>query len=413
MKNLIRIFNLPLLYCYCLVVFMMFTCTAFSQSNIKGRVINKIDKKPLSNVNVFLSNATIGTKTNADGTFQLDRVKPGNYNLVVSMVGFETYFYALAINESDIDLGDIKITPKTIRLAEVTVKPHTDDDRDKYLELFRPIFLGTLEWASQCKIVNPETIDFDYDDKTGELKASSSDFIIVLNKALGYKVKYLLTDFQVDKNREDIQFNGFVLFEEMKGSPSEERQWLRNRKEVYVGSPMHFFRSLLTDELENQGFRILQYTTNQNPNRPPDSVINSKIEHYKNLKSKKSKWKDSLAWWEKKVPLPKTYKKLMNFPLRRDEILRRTDKESVYAFGCEFDDVYIEYNKNHHFHEDDRDIKLNDAFNHETTRISFPVLYAFFDYNGWLINPWSMALSGAWGKYRVAGMLPSNYEPAN
>ena len=58
---------------------------------ITGKVLNKADKKPVENVSVFLSNATIGDKTAADGSFTLHNVKSGKYDLVVTDIAFETY----------------------------------------------------------------------------------------------------------------------------------------------------------------------------------------------------------------------------------------------------------------------------------------------------------------------------------
>ena len=120
--------------------------------------------------------------------------------------------------------------------------------------------------------------------------------------------------------------------------------------------------------------------------------------------------KDSLAYWKKKLELPKTYKKLVHYPLLQDEVLKKTSEQGIYAFGCEFDDLYIEYNKKHQFYENDQSHRMNDRFNFNTTRVGFSALYVFFDQNGWVINPDSMTFFGAWGKYRVAGMLPANYE---
>ena len=38
--------------------------------------------------------------------------------------------------------------------------------------------------------------------------------------------------------------------------------------------------------------------------------------------------------------------------------------------------------------------------------------YAFFDNNGIISNPRSIIFEGDWGIYRMAEMLPVNYEPA-
>ncbi|HZX57424.1 MAG TPA: carboxypeptidase-like regulatory domain-containing protein, partial [Mucilaginibacter sp.] len=239
--NLTKPFGLFSTPCFLLLLFFVLAArnSILAQSIVTGRIVNQADKKPVGNVNVFLSNATIGAQTAADGTFTLTGIKPGSYQLVVSIVGFYTYQQAIKLNNDNITLPDIGIIAKTIGLKEVVIKPRKDPDRDKYFEIFRNEFLGTSELAADCRIINPSVLDFDYDEASGELKASSYDFLVIENKALGYRIKYLLTDFSRNKTGEKVQFHGSVLFENMKGTASQQHQWLKMRQEVYEGSEMH------------------------------------------------------------------------------------------------------------------------------------------------------------------------------
>jgi hypothetical protein len=142
-------------------------------------------------------------------------------------------------------------------------------------------------------------------------------------------------------------------------------------------------------------------------------LIKAKIEFYDKLrtaKKDKEKWRDSLAVWKKRAELPRVFKTLMHFPLEREEILHKTNQEGIYALGCDYDALYIDYNKNHHY--DNPFIpNINSRYNYETTIVDFSSLFVFFDTNGWVINPGSRSFSGYWGSYRVAGMLPADYEP--
>ena len=148
----------------------------FAQWTISGRVIGHSDKKPVANASVFLSNATVGSKTADNGTFILYNAKPGKYELVVSVIGFETYRQTIIVSNSNISLPDILISSKTIALKEVSIKFKTDPNREKYYNLFKDEFLGTSEIAKECKILNPKILDLDYDDVTNTLTASSYDF---------------------------------------------------------------------------------------------------------------------------------------------------------------------------------------------------------------------------------------------
>jgi len=170
---------------------------------ITGRVVNSSDKKPVANASIFLSNSAVGAKTADDGTFKLNNAKPGKYDLVVSFVGFETYRKTITVNDQDIALPDIEIKPQAIILNEVSIKPVIDPNRERNYEWFKEEFLGTSELAQECKILNPEILDLDYDEGSKILTASSQDFLEIENDALGYKIKYLLTNFKLDVKRSE------------------------------------------------------------------------------------------------------------------------------------------------------------------------------------------------------------------
>jgi len=395
-----------------LIVFTFRLC--FAQSTIQGRVIDHADKKPLAYVNVFLSNATFGGQTAADGSFSIKGIKAGTYELVVSMVGFETQRQTITLNNETLILPDIELSVKVIALHEVVIKPLDEAQRNRYLQIFTDQFLGPSSLAGSCKIINPSVIDFDPDFKTGVINATSSDFIVIENEALGYRIKYLLTDFQYKTIgiSSTVSFNGSVLFENLTGSEAQQARWKKKRKDVYEGSEMHFLRSLLHNSIEAEGFMVFQLAVFKNPERPPDSLINTKINHFNQLKDNKAKgslWRDSLAIWTRYAQLPVIKSKLFEYPLNRSEIFKPTDRDGIYALGCEFDGLYIGYDKRHRQNKNPSAKQVH--FDGDFSMVNFTSLYAFFDMNGWVLNPYSRTFSGTWGQYRVAGMLPADYDP--
>ena len=62
---------------------------AFAQKNeygnIKG-VVSTSDGKPAGSVTVVIKNTKNGTTTKDDGSFELKRIKPGNYVIILSFV---------------------------------------------------------------------------------------------------------------------------------------------------------------------------------------------------------------------------------------------------------------------------------------------------------------------------------------
>jgi hypothetical protein len=276
----------------------------FAQIKITGNVVNAADGKPVANASVFLSNATVGSKTTDDGAFVLNYVKPGQYEIVVSMVGCETY---------------------------------------------RQIVMALTR---------------EYDKESRRLTGSSTDFLEIENKYLGYKIKYILKTFSKDENTGMLYFDGAALFAEMDGSLSQKRRWQKRRKQTYEGSSMHFFRSLLQDTTELEGFTVHSMIRKPNPLWIGESAFASKyIQTFGKNK------------------------------LKAVDLLQRTDRDGLYAIA--FGDFLH--------------IKHSSAQRGSVMSINGP--YAYFDNNGIIANPAEVIFEGVWGRYRIAELLPVDYEP--
>ncbi|MGF7038798.1 carboxypeptidase regulatory-like domain-containing protein [Mucilaginibacter lappiensis] len=398
-----------------LYIILLWPLCGLAQSTITGRVLSQADKKPIANASIFLSNASVGTKTTNEGTFILSHARPGKYDLVISIIGFEKYSQTIIISNNNISLPDIYISPKTIALQEVKIKFKSEPNRQRNYEWFKDAFLGQSPLATECKILNPEVLDLAYDEANNTLTASSYDFLEIENQALGYRIKYLLNNFIKDSRNKDAQkvhFDGSVLFEEMKGTPQQQQRWQKLRLQVYEGSMMHFLRSAIGNRLDAEGFRVLQYANAINPKRPPANVINEKMALYRKLATGNKNYNDSVYVWAKKAKLPKTYRTLMHWSLKPEEFISSTAQLNIFALGCDSDALHITYNKSHHFPKNGQLNNLNNPSNREVTVLSFNQFFTFFDSNGAVANPNSVAFEGAWGKSRTAELLPSDYESA-
>ncbi|HEX3386031.1 MAG TPA: MG2 domain-containing protein, partial [Mucilaginibacter sp.] len=275
-------------------------------------------------------------------------------------------------------------------------------------------FLGTSAIARDCKILNPNVLDLSYDEDTHTLTASSYDGLLIENDALGYRIKYLLTDFTLknkDSEKKEIYYKGPVLFEQLKGTPSEERRWERNREVIYGNSPLHFLRSALSGRIKQEGFRVQRLAIFNDPARPADSLIDNRIKFFKNIKHRNAAGRDSLAYWDKKLKMPKIVQRLMPYPLTKEDIITTTGQRGQYALGCENDGLLVGYSPNGRFHLDDHFDYLYNPGNNENTLIMFNSPEAFFYSNCAITNPYSVLYYGVWGKHRVAELLPVDYEP--
>lgn len=342
--------------------------TALGQYRITGKVTDLVDKKPVANASVFLNNASAGSKTNDDGTFTITGVRGGQYELVVSVVGYTTYRQTILVN-SDITLPVIEIISKAIELREVNI--HPDPNWAKHYDMFREEFLGHSENAAQCKILNPKVIYFQYDNTNRELTASSSDFIEIENKALGYKVKYQLSSFTKNYSTSLFYFEGTASFENLQGSKSAIRRWDKNRLKTYEGSSMNFLRSVIIGGFHEQGFTVLRLIRKPNPGY--SGGLNNKY-----------------------------LETLVTTSLTVSDFVKLTDKKGIYALSFS-DCLYVLYNEA----KNDKSLKpLNVA-----SILTFEEPYSFFDNNGIIINPQSVIFEGQWAKSRVADLLPVDYEP--
>ncbi len=389
-----------------LTLFLLFLLplTSLAQFTLTGTVLNGSDKKPIAGASIFFNHTIFGGATNEKGFFHLTNVKNGQYEMIVSAVGYETYVQTILVN-NDINLGTIELKQKSIALKEVKIRANFD--REKYYQIFKAKFLGHSENAKQCQILNPDVLYIDFDNH--RLTVSADEFIEIENKALGYKIRYLLTDFVLDDNEGTLYYNGYVSFENLKGSKSDVKRWEKNRLKIYEGSQMHFLRSIIGNTLDDEGFEVLKLKRTPLIKPFSDSVIRTKLRHYRQLVQKSSKWRDSLFYWADLLQQPKTTEKLIDTPhLTIKDMLKRTDQKIVYGLTNP-DCLYVMYTKRKDYYNS-MIYHPSDIPKYPITIVTFKSNYLLFDINGGVINPDGALLEGFWGDERIADSLPVDYE---
>ncbi|MES2278889.1 MAG: carboxypeptidase-like regulatory domain-containing protein [Bacteroidota bacterium] len=373
-----------------IILFLIFPVTLFAQGIITGKVTTK-QGNAVPDASVFLSNASVGTKSLENGAFTLNNVKYGQYDLVVSCIGFETYHQTVLVNAGAITLPDIELAPKTTVLKEVSIQ--YDSNRDKHVKMFLDEFLGRSENAAQCKLLNPELLDLTFEKSTGKLTGSSSDFLLIENKALGYNIKYLLASFERDPVRGFISYTGSSTFEPMIGKSSDEKRWQKARIKAYRGSDMHFLRACIAQQVSEEGFTTYQLVRKPNADRPPDSLIKAKLKQFRGTTNGRILvLTDSLRYWSEKSRMPLYIDLLNSTPLNSAEYIKLTEKKGIYAFGYK-DHLRISY-------------KNTD----NSSIVKFEKEYAYFDSNGVILTPHNLLVEGYWGFNRIAELLPVDYE---
>lgn len=108
---------------YLAAVMLLFSAVFAGAQNtvLKGVITQKNNQQPLPGANVYFSGTTTGTASNNQGEFQMKRLKPGTYDLVISFSGFkrikENITLTAGVNtfnfemeESKNNLGEVVVT---------------------------------------------------------------------------------------------------------------------------------------------------------------------------------------------------------------------------------------------------------------------------------------------------------------
>lgn len=226
---------------------------ALAQLTLDGQVRDARTQRPLAFASVFLANTTYGATTDSTGHFALAGVPAGQYDLMVSYIGYELYKNTLDVQQSA-TLAP-RLVPTATQLGEVTVRPTKNRPAD--FRKFLQQFLGNSTLSQQCRIENPQEVVVLYDEARHQLTAVAPRSLHVLNQALGYRITYYNFDFKVFYTAGRCEFVAAPMFEELKTTDArQQRQWEENRRHAYAGSLPHFLRSVRDNRLVQEGFLV-------------------------------------------------------------------------------------------------------------------------------------------------------------
>lgn len=380
--------------------------------NLSGQV-SELNGSPLPGVSIYVSGSKNATVTNNNGQFLL-RLNAGEYDLIIKSIGYKTLTKKVFVKDVDL-IVNVKLQEKSIALADVTIK--ANPYRNKDLERFISLFIGTSPNAKFCKIKNPAVLDFVRNQKDNNLKVYASDFLIIENDALGYKLNYLLESFEFEEGAGKVSYKGSVYFEDLKGSDKARQRWAQNRRSAYQGSPMHFFSALYKKNIDSEGFLILKLVNQTNSKRPSDSVLKANITRLLLKQQKKTglinvNENDSLSYWLKLKSKPMYLPTLITKTVLVDTLLHKSENELKSITSKDI--MYVVYTKRDeepgYVSTLSPEIKKNLQFtNSQLSQIKLLVDKCAFSSNGVLVDPQSVYFSGYWGWRNVADSLPIDY----
>ncbi len=117
---------------------LLITISVWAQQvqTIRGRVTDKESKTPLPGANVIILNSQplIGTKTDSEGNFRLEKVAIGRQSVQISFMGYKpASFQSIIVNSVKEVVLEVELEENVIVGSEITIKafPHKNEPRNQ------------------------------------------------------------------------------------------------------------------------------------------------------------------------------------------------------------------------------------------------------------------------------------------
>ena len=352
---------------------------------LTGTVVDAETGDPLANANVFIAVSMRGTATDAQGRFRLDNVPLGAQRLYVSVIGYEPQARNLNLREARVYSFEFELEPTVLESEGVTVEAERDEKWQERYERFVRQFIGETPNAAQTEILNPEVLSFD--GGIGTLEASAAEPLIIENEGLGYRIEYFLRDFRTTPTR--TQYDGEPLFEEMEGTPEQQAMWEARRREAFLGSFHHLMLAMLSDRVEEQGFKLYS--------RPSSGGSLTDASPFGGARPSMSQ---------------------QRFPIEVDDILKDGDVESerILDFSGFVEVIFMGETESEAYKTWREQYRQDNTFRTRAPRFQTSQFWlergpATVDYKGDVVDPYGVTVSGYFAFERVGDQLPKEYRP--
>lgn len=336
--------------------------------SVKGRVLDSKTLEPLPYSSVYINFTTIGVYANPNGDFELSNIPFGEYELIISHVGNQTYQSKIVVKDTIPITRIVKLIPVVLKDIEITAKK--DVKWEKQLQKFKKLFFGDSPHTKFCKIYNPWVLEFS-EDKLGNLIAKASAPLELENLSLGYRISYQLKDFVAMPKAFTIA--GTVRFEEFIAADSiTANVWAERRAKVYKGSYRHLFKSMVEGKMNEEGFRIYEDRSQT------EGIIRAS-----------------------------------NFLTNLNSVVFEYPLENMITEGETSNDVTIRMPPRLEVHYTNRSAPTK-VYNNVPNPVSWLDIRGGvlkMTRQGILLNPSSMVAMGAMGEARIAEILPNDYQP--
>lgn len=256
-------------------LFLFFKLSIVISQTVSGIVLDAENNEPIIGASVYFDNTSFGSSTNFNGVFSFELKKATASPLIISFLGYKTItLYNVDFNKKHRILLERDINA----LQEVVIDSKDEWSREFKLKQFRREFLGRSKFGKACVILNEKDIILNFEIESKQLVAAARVPILIKNNALDYIVRYDLNDFyinynidtkssldleQVFKTVASVFYSGTTFFEET--ISKKHRKALKNRREAFIGSTLHFMRAVANNKLKEEKFKVFKGSYQTDP----------------------------------------------------------------------------------------------------------------------------------------------------
>jgi hypothetical protein len=101
--------------------------------DIRGFVYEQETSEPSPYVSVYLRGTQMISQTNLDGFFSISKIPPGNYEIIVTSIGFDTISQAITINKGDFINRKFFLKKSVILFREVEVSAEKEEKKSEVM----------------------------------------------------------------------------------------------------------------------------------------------------------------------------------------------------------------------------------------------------------------------------------------
>ena len=344
-------------------------------------LIDEATHKSISDAHLFINNSSVGTTSNNNGYCELVISEQENQVLIITHVSYET----LTINPEQyrqlINGDTLKMHSKSVDLNEVLITSKRGNRWKKKFRRFRKTLLGDDKAAANCRILNPEVLQFE--EKNGTLFVKANDLLHIENDYLGYTIHFWLEELSIEADGSSYYKGNGQYIDKVE---ADDMQYIERRNSIYTQSLPHFLRSLL-----------------KSPNKPTlkDLGYELSIDRYEDGKFKT-------------ILIPKEPNSIIHsdsttgkYRLYFSEFLTIKHSDLEVYFEDEVQ-VAVSSAEQQKFGMDNT-VSLGKNLKDVVSRLYKIEPYLLFDQRGNIINKSAVKEYGFWAEQRLASTLPIDY----